>query len=209
MTGERIRVALADDQAMVRGALATLLSLEDDLDVVGQAEDVPGAIALARDARPDVLLMDVQMPGGDGANDGIDAVARVGEVSPNTRVVIVTTFGRPGYLQRAMQTGALGFMVKDAPVERLADAVRRVHAGMLVVDPDLAAQSLSVGTSPLSAKETEVLAAAGGGGDTTEIAARVHLSPGTVRNHLSNAIGKLGAANRAEAIRIATDHGWI
>jgi len=209
MTETTIRVALADDQAMVRGALATLLSLEDDLDVVGQADDVASAIAIARDLRPDVLLMDVQMPGGDGANDGIAAVARIKEVAPATRVVIVTTFGRPGYLQRAMQTGALGFMVKDAPVDRLADAVRRVHAGMLVVDPDLAAQSLSVGNSPLSGKESEVLAAAAGGGDTTDIAGRVHLSPGTVRNHLSNAIGKLGAANRAEAVRIATDNGWI
>lgn len=204
-----IRVALADDQAMIRGALATLLSLEDDLEIVGEAGDCGEAIALAASATPDVLLMDVQMPAGGGATDGIDAVARVREASPGTRVVIVTTFGRPGYLQRSMSSGALGFMVKESPAERLADAVRRVHEGQLVVDPDLAAQSLSVGGSPLSEKEAEVLAAVAAGGDSSAIASRVHLSAGTVRNHLSSAIGKLGAANRAEAVRIATDRGWI
>lgn len=209
MTQAPIRVVLADDQAMVRGALAALLSLEGDIEVVGQADDVTSAIELARKHTPDVLLMDVQMPGTDDTPDGIAAVERVKVQSPTTHVMVVTTFGRPGYLQRAMGAGARGFMVKDAPVDKLVDAIRRVCGGMLVVDPDLAAQSLSVGTSPLSQRETEVLEAAMRGGDTGDIASLVHLSAGTVRNHLSSAIGKLGAANRAEAVRIATDAGWI
>ena len=129
--------------------------------------------------------------------------------APATRVIIVTTFGRPGYLRRAMEAGAVGFMVKDAPAEKLIEAIRRVHRGLRVVDPTLAAASLSIGSSPLTERETEVLAAAARGGSTSAIAAEVFLSEGTVRNHLSAAIGKLGAANRAEAVRIATENGWL
>lgn len=204
-----ITLMVADDQAMIRSALATMLDLEDDLDVVAQAGSCGEALAMARHHRPDVVLMDVQMPGGDGCADGLDAATRLVAELPGTRVIILTTFGRPGWLRRAMESGATGFMVKDAPADRLIDGVRRAAAGHRVVDPELAAASLSVGTSPLSPKETEVLRAAAAGGSTHDVAQRVVLSEGTVRNHLSNAIGKLGAANRAEAVRLATDNGWI
>ncbi len=205
-----IRVLVADDQAMIREAFAALLSLESDLKVVGQAANAAAAVELARDQRPDVVLMDVQMPGADGkGDDGITAAATIVRARPETRVVVLTTFGRPGYLRRAMEAGAVGFMVKDAPADRLVDAVRRVHAGLRVVDPALAADSLSLGTSPLTARETEVLSAAAAGATTAEVAANVFLSEGTVRNHLSAAMGKLGAHSRAEAVRIATDSGWL
>ena len=207
----RITVLLADDQVLIRQAFAALLNLEDDLEVVGQASDATEAVALAAEHRPDVIVMDVQMPGreGVGQGDGITATARITAAHPGTRVIIVTTFGRPGYLRRAMEAGAVGFMVKDAPADQLVEGIRRVHRGLRVVDPTLAADSLTVGATPLTERETEVLAAAANGGATSAIAAAVFLSEGTVRNHLSSAMGKLGAATRAEAVRLATENGWL
>lgn len=205
-----ITVAIADDQAMIRAALAAMLDLEDDLSVVGQAGTCADAVALVGRTRPDVAVLDVQMPAGAlGVADGIDAIAPLLTASPQTRVIIVTTFGRPGFLRRAMEAGAAGFMVKDSPADRLIDGIRRVAAGLRVVDPELAAASLSMGASPLTDKEAAVLAAAVGGASTAHIARQVFLSEGTVRNYLSSAIGKLGARNRAEAIRTATDNGWL
>lgn len=205
-----IRVLLADDQALIREAFAALLRLEPDLEVVAQAADGPAAVALAAQHSPDVVLMDVQMPDRHGAGgDGISAAAQITATRPGTRVVILATFGRPGYLRRAMESGAVGYLVKDAPADQLIEAIRRVHAGLRVVDPVLAAASLSMGSSPLTERETEVLAAAAEGASTAAIATTVFLSEGTVRNHLSAAIGKLGARSRAEAARIATDNGWL
>lgn len=200
-----ISVALADDQALVRGALAALLALEPDLTIVGEAANGDEALALARRTRPDVILMDVDMPG----IDGIEATRLVRAELPGTQVLIVTTFGRPGYLRKAMLAGAAGFVVKDTPARQLADAVRRVHAGLRVVDPALAADSLVAGESPLTTRETEVLRAAADGGTNADIAKVVHLSEGTVRNHLSSAIGKTMARNRADAVRIAEESGWL
>lgn len=206
-----IRVALADDQAILRSGLAALLRLERDLEVVGEADTCAGAIALVERVRPDVLLLDVQMPAGaddPGApGDGLVVAERLAGTA--TGIIVLTTFGRPGHLRRTLEAGAGGYMVKDAPVEQLVDAIRRVHQGLRVVDPELAAQSLATGPSPLSAKEAEVLRAAALGGTTTDIAARVFLSEGTVRNHISSVIGKLGVTNRAEAVRAATDNGWL
>lgn len=204
-----IRIVVADDQALIRQAFARLLDLESDLAVVGEASSADEAVAVAERTSPDVVVMDVQMPGGGEVADGIDATAVIRDRVPGARVIIVTTFGRPGYLQRAMGAGAAGFMVKDAPADQLIEGIRRVAQGLRVVDPELAVTSLTVGTSPLTARETEVLARAAVGGTTAEIASAVFLSEGTVRNHLSAAITKLGAANRAEAVRIATDSGWI
>ncbi|MGP5412179.1 response regulator [Brachybacterium paraconglomeratum] len=206
-----IRVAVADDQAILRGGLAALLRLEPDLEVVGEAATCAGTLEMVRQAEPDVLLLDVQMPAGaDGAPaDGIGVAERLRGADGAPRIIVLTTFGRAGYLRRTMEAGAGGFMVKDTPVERLVDAIRRVHQGLRVVDPELAAQSLAVGPSPLTAKETEVLQAAAVGGTTAAIAGRLFLSEGTVRNHVSAAIGKLGVANRAEAVRTASDNGWI
>jgi two-component system, NarL family, response regulator DesR len=200
-----IRLLLADDQALVRGALSALLQLEPDLDVVAEAGSGTEAVELAGVHRPDVALLDVEMPG----LDGIEATARVREVSPATRVLIVTTFGRPGFLRRALKAGAVGFVVKDTPAAQLADAVRRVHAGLRVVDPALAADSLAAGESPLTARETDVLRAARDGASIAVVARRVSLSEGTVRNHLSAAIGKTGATNRGEAVVIADSNGWL
>jgi two-component system response regulator DesR len=200
-----IRLLLADDQALVRGALAALLGLEKDLEVVAEVDRGDEVAEVARRTRPDVVLMDVDMPG----TDGITATAQVRAAVPSCRVLVVTTFGRPGFLQRAMAAGASGFVVKDTPARQLADAVRRVHEGLRVVDPMLAAESLAVGASPLSARETEVLARSRSGGTVADIAAALHLSEGTVRNHLSAAIGKTGARTRAEAVRIADEHGWL
>lgn len=205
-----ITVLLADDQALIRQAFTALLQLESDITVVGQARDAPTVIELAARHRPDVVLMDVQMPGPDGlGEDGITATAAIVSAHPGTRVIVLTTFGRPGYLRRAMEAGAVGFMVKDAPADQLIEGIRRVHRGLRVVDPTLAAASLSIGSSPLTDRETEVLAAAARGGSTGTIATTVFLSEGTVRNHLSAAMGKLGAGSRAEAVRIATDNGWL
>lgn len=200
-----IRVLLADDQALVRGALAALLDLEADLTVVGQAADGAEAVALAREVGPDVVLMDVDMPG----MDGIEATAALGALRPRPRVLIVTTFGRPGYLRRALRAGASGFVVKDTPAAQLADAVRRVHAGLRVVDPQLAADSLVDGDSPLTEREGDALRAARDGGTVADIARSLHLSEGTVRNHLSAAIGKTEARTRADAVRIADQRGWL
>ena len=205
-----IRVLLADDQELIRTALATTIGLEDDLEVVGEAGTCAAAVEVAAATRPDVVLLDVQMPtGGLVAEDGIDAIEPLLAAVPGARVLVVTTFGRPGYLRRALEAGAAGFMVKDAPIERLLEGIRRVHAGLRQVDPELAAASLSLGASPLTEREAQVLAASTGGATTAEIAAAVFLSEGTVRNYLSGAIGKLGARNRAEAIRTAVDNGWI
>lgn len=200
-----IRLVIVDDQAMLRGALAALLELEDDLTVVGVAGDGDEAVRVVSDAAPDVCLMDIQMPG----MDGIAATQAVRAASPATRVLIVTTFARPGYLRSALDAGASGFVVKDAPAEQLADAVRRVHAGLRVVDPVLAEASLFDGANPLSERERQVLRLAADGRSAAAIAAEVFLSAGTVRNNLSAAIGKVGAANRAQAVRIAQDKGWI
>jgi two-component system response regulator DesR len=200
-----IRVVLADDQQLVRGALAALLSLDDGLEVVaevGRGDEVVEAV-LAHAA--DVALVDVEMPG----MDGLAATEAVRAAAPSCRVLVVTTFGRPGYLRRAMAAGAAGFMVKDAPAEQLADAIRRVHAGERVVDAALAAESLAVGDSPLTDRERDVLLAARGGATVSAIARAVHLSEGTVRNYLSSAIAKTGARTRAEAVRICDDRGWL
>lgn len=200
-----IRLLLADDQALVRGALAALLNLETDLEVVaevGRGDEVLDACLFHK---PDVAVLDVEMPG----LDGIDATLQIKKELPGTHVLIVTTFGRPGYLRRALHSGADGFLVKDTPAKQLADAVRRVHAGLRVVDPALAADSLATGESPLTARETDVLRAAVSGETVAAIAERLVLSEGTVRNHLSGAIGKTGAATRAEAARIATENGWL
>ncbi len=205
-----IRVALADDQAILRSGLAALLRLERGLEVVGEAATCADALAMVERERPDVLLLDVQMPSGGGPGapaDGLEVAERLCE--GGTRIIVLTTFGRAGYLRRTLETGASGFMVKDAPVEQLVDAIRRVHQGLRVVDPELAAQSLATGPNPLTPKESEVLRAAAQGGSTAQIAARVFLSEGTVRNHISNAIGKLGVTNRSEAVREATDNGWL
>ena len=205
-----IKVLLADDQAMIRSALAAMLRLEDDFEVVGEVGTCADVIATARSTQPDVVLLDVQMPGGGlDVEDGIEIIAPVRRVAPRVHVIVVTTFGRPGYLRRAMESGAVGFMVKDAPADRLIDGIRRVAAGLRVVDPELAAASLSIGASPLTDKEAEVLGAAADGASTAAIARRVFLSEGTVRNYLSAAMGKLGARNRTEAIRTATENGWL
>ncbi|MEU1972064.1 response regulator transcription factor [Microbacterium sp. NPDC019599] len=204
-----IRVLVADDQTIIAEALGALLRTEPDLEVVGLATSAPESVRQAAEAAPDVVLMDVQMPGAPDCRDGFEATAAIVATRPQTKVIVLTTFGRPGYLRRAMEAGAVGFMVKDASADRLVDAVRRAYAGFRVVDPDLAAASLSIGPSPLTRRETEVLAAAAGGGSTAAVAAATFLSEGTVRNHLSTAIGKLGAGSRAEAVRIATDNGWL
>lgn len=200
-----IRLLLADDQALVRGALSALLGLEPDLEVVAEVGSGDEVVAAALAHHPDVALLDVEMPG----MDGITATAELRRAAPDIRVLIVTTFGRPGYLRRALQAGASGFVVKDTPAAQLADAVRRVHAGLRVVDPALATDSLVAGESPLTARETEVLQAARDGSPVSTIAARLFLSEGTVRNHLSAAIGKTGATNRAEAVIAAEGNGWL
>lgn len=200
-----IRLLLADDQALVRGALAALLNLEGDLQVVAEVGRGDEVLAACRDQEIDVAVLDVEMPG----LDGIDVTAELKREQPQMHVLIVTTFGRPGYLGRALQAGADGFLVKDTPARQLADAVRRVHAGLRVVDPVLASDSMLTGQSPLTARETEVLRASAGGDTVATVAERLSLSEGTVRNYLSGAIGKTGAATRAEAARIATENGWL
>lgn len=200
-----IRLLLADDQALVRGALSALLNLEPDIEVVAEVGTGTDVVRAARASAPDVAMLDIEMPG----MDGIAATAALREALPDVRVLIVTTFGRPGYLRRALQAGASGFVVKDTPAAQLAEAVRRVAQGLRVVDPELATDSLMTGESPLSPRETEVLQAARDGSSAAAIAARLYLSEGTVRNHLSAAIGKTGATNRAEAVRIAESNGWL
>jgi two-component system, NarL family, response regulator DesR len=200
-----IRLVLADDESLTRGAVGALLGLEADIEVVAQVGSGAEVVPVARTTAPDVALLDVQMPGG----DGLEAAAELHAALPACRIVILTTFGRPGYLSRAMRAGAAGFVVKDAPPEQLVDAVRRVHAGLRVVDPALAAESLSSGASPLTDRERGVLTAAADGATVSDVAARLHLSEGTVRNHLSAAIGKTGARTRAEAVRLADQRGWL
>ena len=200
-----IRVLVADDQALVRGALVALLQMEDDLDVVAEVARGDEVVDAAREHVVDVALLDVEMPG----MDGLSAARAVTEALPGCRVLMVTTFGRPGYLKQAMAAGASGFVVKDTPARQLADAVRRVHQGLRVVDPTLAAESLTQGDSPLTDREADVLQAARDGGTVADVAAALFLSEGTVRNHLSSAIGKTGARTRAEAVRVAVDNGWL
>lgn len=200
-----IRVLLAEDQELVRGALAALLSLEPDIEVVAEVGRGGDVLPSALESRPHVALLDIEMPGG----DGIAAAAQLRQRLPECRVLILTTFGRPGYLRRAMASGASGFMLKDAPATELAVAIRRTVKGERVVDPQLAAQALTEGDTPLSGRETEVLAASADGSSVAQIARRLFLSEGTVRNHLSAAIQKLNAGNRAEAARIAEEKGWL
>nr|WP_202884735.1 response regulator transcription factor [Actinopolymorpha cephalotaxi] len=196
---------LADDQHLVRGALAALLSLEADLEVVGEVSRGDEVVDRARETKPDVALLDVEMPGA----DGITATRELRAALPDCRVLVVTTFGRPGYLRRALAAGASGFVVKDTPASQLADSIRRVHQGLRVVDPTLAVESLTAGESPLTARERDVLLETRGGGTVADIARALVLSEGTVRNHLSSAIGKTGARTRAEAVRIADANGWL
>ncbi|MBB5918514.1 two-component system response regulator DesR [Nocardia transvalensis] len=200
-----IRLLLADDQALVRGALAALLGLESDLEVVGEVGRGDEVLAAVERTTPDVVLLDVEMPG----LDGISVAERLHAAHPGVRILMVTTFGRPGYLRRAIDAGADGFIVKDTPARELADAVRRVQMGLRVVDPALATETLTAGTSPLTPREREVLAAAADGATAGAIAERLHLSEGTVRNHLSAAIGKTGTRTRAEAVRTAERLGWL
>ncbi|MEV0279070.1 response regulator transcription factor [Streptomyces sp. NPDC050610] len=199
------KVLLAEDQGMMRGALALLLGLEDDIEVVAQVSNGDEILPTAKDVRPDVALLDIELPG----RSGLDAAAELRGALPECRVLILTTFGRPGYLRRAMEAGASGFLVKDGPVEELAAAIRRVLAGERVIDPALAAAALSAGPNPLTQRERDVLAAAVDGATVADIAGRVHLSPATVRNYLSAAIGKTGTRNRMEAVRTARQNGWL
>lgn len=205
MSTPQIRVLLADDQAMVRGALAALLDLEPDIEVVAEVGRGDEVVDAALAARPDVCVLDIEMP----AMDGIEATAAVVKALPSSRVLIVTTFGRPGYLKRALAAGATGFVVKDTPARQLADAVRRVHAGLRVIDPALATSSLIDGENPLTERERGVLREALTGATIAEIATRLYLSQGTVRNYLSSAIGKTGTTTRYEAARVAQDRGWL
>ncbi|QNF95296.1 response regulator transcription factor [Janibacter sp. YB324] len=200
-----IRVLLADDQALVRGAMAALLGLEGDLEIVAEVGSGDEVVPAALRTRPDVAVLDVEMPG----LDGISAAAELTTRLPSTRVLVVTTFGRPGYLRRALEAGASGFVVKDTPSDELAEAVRTVAKGGRVVDPSLATEVVVGGPNPLTDREREVLAVALDGRSAADIAAKVHLSPGTVRNHLSSAIGKTGTSNRVEAARRAQDLGWL
>lgn len=200
-----IRVLIAEDQAMMRGALAVLLDLEEDLDVVAQVsagdEVVPAALASVAD----VALLDIELP----RMSGLDAAAALHEAVPSCDVLMVTTFGRPGYLRRALDAGARGFLVKDGPVEGLADAIRRVRAGETVVDPTLAAAALAAGPNPLTRREREVLRAAAGGATLADVARAVHLSESTVRNYLSATIAKTGTRNKMEAVVVAQGKGWL
>ncbi|HLJ69519.1 MAG TPA: response regulator transcription factor [Chloroflexota bacterium] len=200
-----IRVLLAEDQAMVRGALAALLALENDIEVVAQVSRGDDVVPAAAAHRPDVALLDIEMPG----MDGLDAAAVLRRELPSCRVLILTTFGRPGFLRRAMEGGAAGFVIKDAPSDQLADAVRRVAAGERVIDPALALSALGEGSNPLTQRERDVLAEAARGASIADIARVLFLSEGTVRNYLSEAIKKLDARNRIEAARIAEEKGWL
>jgi two-component system, NarL family, response regulator DesR len=200
-----VRVLLAEDQAMVRGALSALLSLEDDIEIVAEVSRGDEVLPAALDTLPDVALLDIEMPGG----DGLEAAAVLRQQLPSCRVIILTTFGRSGYLKRAMESGAAGFLLKDAPASELAEAIHRVMEDERVVDPALAAAALSEGDNPLTEREREVLAVSEGGAPIEDIAARLYLSEGTVRNYLSTAIKKLGARNRIEAARLAEGKGWL
>jgi two-component system response regulator DesR len=200
-----IRVLLAEDQAMVRGALAALLRLEGDIEVVAEVERGDAIVPTALATQPDVALLDIEMPG----QNGLDAARVLRERLPSCRIMIVTTFGRSGYLQRAIASGAVGFLLKDAPAAALADALRRVMMGERVVDPELALAALSDGANPLTERERDVLSASLDGASIAAIAARLSLSEGTIRNHLSAIIQKLGVHNRIEAARLAEQKGWL
>ena len=200
-----IRVLIAEDQAMVRGALASLLGLEPDIEVVAEVARGDEVVAAAVRVSPDVSLLDVEMPGA----TGLEAALALRTALPECRVLILTTFGRPGYLRRAMESGASGFLLKDAPASELASAIRRAVAGERIVDPGLAAAALSQGESPLTRREHEVLSASRSYATVAELAGALHLSPGTVRNHLSSVMQKLDARNRGEAVRVAEERGWL
>jgi two-component system response regulator DesR len=200
-----IKLLVADDQSLIRSALVALLELEDDFAVVAQVGRGDEVVAAALAARPDIALIDIEMPG----MDGLAAAAALAHELPSCRVLILTAFGRAGYLRRAMESGALGFVVKDAPAEQLADAVRRVARGERVVDPALAAATLAGGQSPLTGRERDVLVAARDGATVADVAAKLFLSEGTVRNYLSAAIAKTGVRNRIEAIKVADERGWL
>jgi two-component system, NarL family, response regulator DesR len=200
-----IRVLLAEDQAMIREALAALLSFEDDIEVVAQVGRGDEVTAAALASKPDVALLDIEMPG----MDGLTAAAALSQASPRTRIVILTTFGRPGYLRRAMESGVSGFIVKDSPADKLARTIREIRDGKKVIDPELAAAALAEGASPLTPRERDVLAASHDGAAIAEIAAALYLSEGTVRNYLSSCIQKTGARNRTEALRVAEERGWL
>ncbi|QMU75183.1 response regulator transcription factor [Streptacidiphilus sp. PB12-B1b] len=200
-----IRILLAEDQGMVREALAALLGLEGDIDVVAQVSRGDEVVAAAQAGDVQVAVLDIEMPG----LTGIEAAARLHRERPATRIVMVTTFGRPGYLRRAMEAGADAFLVKDAPASELAEAIRRVLRGERVIDPTLAAAALAEGANPLTSRERDVLAAAADGSANHDIARALHLSEGTVRNYLSAAIQKTAARNRTEAVRIAREKGWL
>jgi two-component system response regulator DesR len=200
-----IRILIAEDQSMVRGALRALLELEEDIEVVAEVGRGDAVVEAALEHRPDVALLDIEMPG----SDGIEAARLLATAVPECRAVILTTFGRPGFLRRAMEVGAAGFLVKDAPVAELARGIRAVVAGERVIDRDLAAAALAIGATPLSPREAEVLRAASDGATVASIAGRLFLSEGTVRNYLSSAIGKTGARTRVEAARVAAEKGWL
>ncbi|WP_198165899.1 response regulator transcription factor [Agromyces laixinhei] len=198
-------ILIAEDQRMMRSALTTLLDLEPDLTVIGGVERGDEVVAAAKRLGPDVVLLDIELPG----RNGLDLIAPLLEAVPGCDVVIVTTFGRPGYLARALAAGARGFLVKDDPVEQLAAAIRRVRAGERVVDPQLAAEALGASDNPLTDREADVLRASAEGATILDIAEQLFLSPSTVRNYLSNAIGKLGVRNRLEALTVARERGWL
>jgi two-component system, NarL family, response regulator DesR len=199
-----IRIVLAEDQAMVRGALAALLRLEEGLEVVAEAGDGRSALGLVQKLSPDLLLTDIEMP----MMSGLEVAQTIRERGLKTRVIIVTTFARAGYLRRALESGVAGYLLKDAPSDQLANAIRRVVAGGRAIDPELAMAGWE-GDDPLTDRERQVLRLAGEGKSSTDIAAMVHLSEGTVRNYLSEAINKLGAMNRVDAARLARDKGWL
>lgn len=200
-----ITVLLADDETLIRDAVAALLGLQDDLEVVAVAGSGDEALAAALEYRPDVALLDLQMPG----LDGIEVAEQLATQLPECACVIVTSHGRPGYLRRALETGVRGFLPKTSSSAVLAEAVRTVHGGGRYVDPELAADAIAAGASPLTTRESDVLELAAGGAPVEEIASRAHLSPGTVRNYLSAAVAKLGVANRHEAVRVARERGWL
>ena len=201
----KIRILLAEDQAMVRGALTALLNLEEDLEVVAEVSQGDQVLPTAKKNKPDVALLDIEMPG----SDGLSAAEALHKNLPTCRIVILTTFGRSGYLRRAMESGAVGFLLKDAPADQLAIAIRRVMAGERVVDPELALSALSDGDNPLTGRERDVLRASLDGASIADIAAQLFLSEGTVRNHISTAIQKLNVHNRMEAAHIARERGWL
>jgi two-component system response regulator DesR len=198
-------ILIAEDQGMMRSALASLLDLEDDMSVVATVGSGDEVLRAVRDTAPDVVLLDIELPG----RSGLDLIGDVLRAAPRCVVVVVTTFGRPGYLKRALQSGAKGFLVKDDPVDELAASIRRVLAGEVVVNPHLATMALSAAPNPLSDRERQVLNASAGGATIVDIAAGLHLSASTVRNYLSSAIGKTDARNRNEALRLARERGWV